>query len=161
MQSTEDVVQIGPRIPVRLKALIDADERTQSEIVASGLWREFGGAPKPALERRKAEIDNRIAELEEQIQRRKEEIEDLRTERAAVEQRLEEEDTVNDEYQQLLEELDDLLEQGSRVFVGHAKVERAAQLADTSQEAVLDELRDRNPDIPEEQFEPANGGVVR
>lgn len=75
---------IGVRIPAELKALVDADRRTNQEVVEAALWTEFGGESKGAVDRRINEIDRRIEAVETERQNRDREIEELRNKKESL-----------------------------------------------------------------------------
>jgi len=52
---------LGARIPPELKKLVDADPRSNQDIVEAALWAEFGGRKKSALEAKK---DHKLDQLE-------------------------------------------------------------------------------------------------
>jgi beta-phosphoglucomutase-like phosphatase (HAD superfamily) len=76
-------------IPTELKELVDADRRTNKEVVEAALWREFGGERKGALERRIEEKRRRISMLESERNERDREIDEEKQELAALEQKYE------------------------------------------------------------------------
>lgn len=63
------------------------------------------------------------------------------------------EESVNTEYESLLSELEQSLENGLRVWESHGTVEKAARLKGKSATEVIDELKERKPDKEDWQFE--------
>jgi chromosome segregation ATPase len=85
-------------------------------------------------------LDNQIADLDIKIERKERTMQDL-------------EDSVG-QYEGYLQSIEDQMhEHEMSVFVGHGQVETAAKLGDCTETDVLDDLRERNPDLPDEQFE--------
>ena len=100
MTEGEDVM-LGVRVPPELKRLVDADQRTNQEVVQAALWREFGGERKGALEWRAEEKKQRMEMVQEEIDRRFDELEEIREEyeklTEAAEEKAEEEQERLDE----------------------------------------------------------------
>jgi len=85
-----------------------------------------------SLQRERDEIDRKIGRLEERL------------------------DTLMDqqgEYEGFLQSIEQDLHDGKSVFIGHGKIETAADLGDCTQEEVIEALQERNPDLPPERFE--------
>lgn len=87
--------QLLVRIPASLKDLVDADSRTNKEIVKTALWREFGGERKSFLETKKEHKLTQAAQLESEGEDILDEAEQLREEAERLEAKIEdlEEDT--------------------------------------------------------------------
>jgi len=90
--SVSDKVQTKVYLPADLKALLDADSRSNSDAVEAALLTEFGGEKKAAIDRRIEEKQRRISNLESERNERKrmlkeeqEELEGLRKKRESVE----------------------------------------------------------------------------
>lgn len=90
----------------------------------------------------KSEIDTK----QQQLQTKTREIERL-------EERLDALMDKESEYDGFLQGIEQDMVDGMHVFHGHAKIERAAELGGCSQQDVLDDLRERNPSLPAQQFE--------
>jgi len=73
---SEERERLVAEIPSELKALVDADERTNREIVEAALVTEFGGEKKAAIERRIEQRKQRISLLESEKNERSREIEE-------------------------------------------------------------------------------------
>lgn len=74
---SEDREMLGARVPSELKQLVDADPRTNQEIVEAALWREFGGKRKGAIERRIDELRERKSVIQSEVDARQEELDEL------------------------------------------------------------------------------------
>ena len=75
---------LSARVPAELKRLVDADKRTNQEVVRAALWREFGGERKASIDRRIEEKENRISMIERERNEREREIEEERKELEAL-----------------------------------------------------------------------------
>lgn len=64
-------------------------------------------------------------------------------------------DSIDTEYETLMDELEQMLENGNRVWESHGTVEEAAQKAGRGHTPadVIAELKERKPDVDESQFE--------
>jgi chromosome segregation ATPase len=88
---SEEKERLVAEIPPELKTLVDADQRTNKEVVEAALWREFGGERLGSLERRIEEKKDRVNMIEREKNERKrelkqeqEELEALQAKREAV-----------------------------------------------------------------------------
>jgi chromosome segregation ATPase len=84
-----DKVQTKVYLPPDVKALLDADERSNSDVVESALVAEYGGEKKAAIERRVEEKERRIATIESERNERQREIDELRDEIESLKQQQE------------------------------------------------------------------------
>jgi chromosome segregation ATPase len=80
----ENLERLVAEIPSELKELVDADPRTNKEIVEASLWREFGGERKAALDRRIEEKERRVSMIESEKNERERELKQERTELEAL-----------------------------------------------------------------------------
>jgi len=69
---------LSVRVPKQLKELVDADRRSNQDVVEASLWAEFGGEPATAIERQIEETEKRICVVEEERDTRDSELEELR-----------------------------------------------------------------------------------
>jgi len=89
---------------------------------------------------RRNQLDDEIASLDVKIERKERAMQEL-------------EDSVG-QYEGYLQSIEDQMrEHDMSVFVGHGQIDTAASLGDCTETDVLDDLRERNPDLPDEQFE--------
>jgi len=72
---SDDEDRLVAEIPSELKELVDADQRSNKEIVIAALWREFGGERMGVLDRRIEEKKRRISIIESEKNERKRELE--------------------------------------------------------------------------------------
>ena len=104
-------------------------------------------------DKRKAvrDIDREIDDLENDKDEILREIE-------RIERRLNELLEQDGEYDGVLAMLEEDLQSGIRILGGSDKVAKAAQIGDCSREDVVDDLKERNPDVPDKAFRPAEQG---
>lgn len=107
---------------------------------------------KQRLERAKNEY-RRLVEEKEAIEA---EMHDCEERIRSLREQLDEAQKADERYEQLLEELEEKLYAGSHVFPNHGDVIEAAEIGSVSEQEVIDELRERNPEIPEDAFVPAS-----
>lgn len=158
MSDEEDTERVTAEVPKRDKEIAKAklDHGGISREIRKTITRIAHGAEISERERLKEDIEtwrderrgkvhekqsleNEIDELDVKIERAENQLDELRDKQGEYEGAL-----------QIIEE--EMHEVGMCVFEGHAKVEHAASLGDCSVEDVMDDLRDRNPDLPESQF---------
>ena len=77
---SEERERLVAEIPEDLKRLVDADKRTNKEIVEAALWREFGGERKGAIERRIEEKERRLSMVQSEKNERAREEDELKSE---------------------------------------------------------------------------------
>jgi len=94
---------------------------------------------KDDLRSKKREIEAELEDVEQQITR--------------VEERVDGMERREDKYEASLEMLEESLRSGSRLFEEHGQVVKAAKIGGVDASAVLDELKERNPEVPEYAFE--------
>lgn len=157
----EELVQVSHLVPKQLRE--DAQEnsghgdlsdavRQAYRIVAYGDDYENTARLKQRLERAKNEY-KRLREEEDRVQEQKEETQ-KRIQR--LRERIEEAESQEERYDELLADLESQIYAGSHVFPSHGDVEEAADVAGKEPEAVIDDLKERNSDIPEDAFKPAH-----
>lgn len=95
------------------------------------------------LRRDREEIEEQIEEVNRDIER--------------VEARLDELREQDGEYDGVLSMLEEDLHAGQRILGGSDKIKRAAKIGGCSVDDVIDDLRERNPDVPDKAFRPARG----
>lgn len=93
---------------------------------------------KDELRSERRELDTKIEDVEQEITRIEEQLSHLYKR--------------EDKYDATLEMLEETLYAGSRVYPGHGTVERAARIGDVTNRTVIDDLKTRNPSIPEFAF---------
>jgi hypothetical protein len=59
---------------------------------------------------------------------------------------------IDGEYEGALQVIEDIIYQGARIDVDHVQVKRAAEIQDIFTSDVILDLKDRNPDLPDEAF---------
>lgn len=101
----------------------------------------------------------RLAELRDEKDRKRSEIreaeaelEEIEDKIARVEERLDNMERREDKYEASLEMLEESLQEGEHVFEDHGQVIKAAKVGGKETEAVIDELKERNPMVPDYAF---------
>jgi len=84
---SEEREMLSGRIPSELKRLVDADSRTNQEIIEAALWREFGGERIGAVERRIEEKERRLSMVKTERKERSREEEQIKQELAALKEK--------------------------------------------------------------------------
>jgi len=125
--SGEGEERLVAEIPSDLKALVDADQRTNKEVVQAALWREFGGERKGPLERRIEEKKRRISMIESEKNERERELQEERNELEALEEKY---NSVDSPAEKTIKEATDILEPP----LGAAQVEHWADKAGLSED---------------------------
>lgn len=130
-------------IPENLKRLVDADERTNKDVVEAALWREFGGERLAPLDRRIEEKKRRLSMLESERNERERELDEEEDELQALKRKRErlEEQKVQESDQ--LEEAIERLSDAPRDPENPAIKTQASKL-DMTPEELLEELPDRD-----------------
>ena len=75
-----------------------------------------------------------------------------------VEQRLDSLREQDGQYDGVLAMLEEDLHSGVRILGGSDKIKRASELGDCSVDEVIEDLKERNPEVPEKAFRPAQAG---
>ena len=86
------------------------------------------------------------------------ELEELNRKIERVEQRLDNLREQEGQYDGVLAMLEEDLHSGVRILGGSDKIKRAAELGDCSVDEVIEDLKERNPEVPEKAFRPAQAG---
>lgn len=86
------------------------------------------------------------------IREKQAELEDVESKIARVEERLDGMERREDKYEATLEMLEQTLYDGGHVFEEHGQVMKAAKIGGKDAEGVIDELKERNPTIPDHAF---------
>ena len=140
---TDDLERLVAEIPAELKDLVDADRRTNREVVEAALWTEFGGRRESAIKRRIDEKSKRIEQTDKERKNRLTELEQLKDERDALEAQLE---TVKEKDAKDHRELQDALDKikDAPRDAENPAVKRQAERVGMEPQELLDELPDDN-----------------
>lgn len=116
-------------------------------------------------------VESEKERLKQQLEEERKERSRLRNERAEIDRKLENKDRVIErlenrldavrdkegEYEGALQMIEsDYLLEGGHVFLEHKQIQKAAGLGNCDPEDVIADLKERNPAVPNEQFERAN-----
>jgi len=107
-----DEVMMGVRLPRELKNLVDADSRTNQEVVRAALWREFGGRKKSALEAKKEHKLQQLEAIKAEIESERDDLERVRQEVEAIDSQIEKVEANAVAYEDFLGDVLDDLEHG-------------------------------------------------
>ncbi len=151
MMMSEDV-QFFARIPRNLKQLIDSDERTNKEVAKTAFWREFGGERQELIDMKISQKEDEEEMILQHINELKEDLEDVREEKQALLSKREELEEEQNAYEEHLQEMEEFLLQGRHLDPSHPRVENAARVGDVDPTEVIEELKDRNPEVPDYAF---------
>jgi len=141
---TTDEEMLSARVPEDLKRLVDADERSNQEIVRAALWREFGGERKASVERRIEEKENRINMIRREKNEREREIEEEEQELEALKAKVENIEEKKDEYQEQLEEVAELLPAPRNRDADHPAVKAQSKKLGVEPEELINDLAERD-----------------
>lgn len=107
------------------------------------------------------DLRDKRRELKTQRDEIESELDDIEIKIERAEQRLDEIQDREGEYEGALSMLEEQLADGNHLFIGHGQVQEAAERGNCTQQDVLDDLKERNPTIPDEQFEEKHLGESR
>jgi chromosome segregation ATPase len=102
--------------------------------------------------KRLAELRDAKDKKRSEIREAEAELEQIEDEIARVEERLDGMERREDKYEASLEMLEESLRSGQRVFEDHGQVIKAAKIGGMEPEDVIEELKDRNPMVPDHAF---------
>jgi septal ring factor EnvC (AmiA/AmiB activator) len=140
---TDDEERLVAEIPAELKALVDADGRTNKDIVEAALWREFGGHRQGALDRRIEEQERRVNMIESEIDDRNTELDEEEAKLAALKKKRE---SVEESEAEKRAELESVIEQLSDVprDPTNPAIKTKAKKVGMTPEELIEELPDRD-----------------
>lgn len=154
----EETAQVNVKVPKRTKerAKKQLDHGGITRLVKEQLQRVAHGEKVTEIERTKdhledlrderrdlknerQDIENKLEDLEVKIERAENRLDDLRDRQG--------------EYEGALRMISDTMqEEGMRVDPGHGMIQSAAEAGDCTPEDVVDDLKDRNPDLSDDMF---------
>lgn len=166
--SDDSHVRVNHRVPEHVRDAAQSQTkhgelsqmvRELYQSVAFGAGWEEKDALQVELERVRSEKDS----LRGQIRTLQAKLETVEKKEARIEERLSSRTSKRERYHGHLESLESLLADGKHIWEDHPTVEAAAEAGDVTPENVIDELRERNPTVPDKQFSEmeGNGGMVR
>lgn len=164
MSDDEELAQINVKVPERTKELAkeELEHGGLTRVVQETLSRIAHGEETTERQRVLDHLEELRDEKREKIQDRNQldaEIEDLEVKIERAEKRLDELEDKMGEYEGMLQMMESQMHENDlHVDPGHGKIRDAAKKAGCDPSDVIDDLRERNPDLPESQFE-AKGGT--
>lgn len=153
----EDPAQICVNVPQTLKDAYDAthEHGELSNHVREKIERETFGeelSRQMQLERLRDEFQARLEREKDRRDEAESKIKAIKTRIAQVKDELDQLEDRQSAYEEYLIELERVIRGGGRVFPGHGKVAKAAGVGGHDPEDVIQELKERNPDIPGRAF---------
>lgn len=149
--------QVNVKVPKRTKELAkkQLEHGGISRVIREALEREAHGERTTERARVKDHLNDFREERRSKKSKRdrlNDDLDELDVKIDRAEQRLDELDDREGQYEGVLTALDEHLAEGGHVFPDHGMVERAAEVGGCAPQDVIDDLRDRNPDLPDERF---------
>jgi len=138
---TKDKTMLSARVPTELKDMVDADPRTNQEVVEAALWGEFGGPRLSALERQKEELLRRRQQLEHERNERDREIDRVDNELSKVTAKIEKQRDKQERKEQRLDDVADILE-GVPLDPDNPAVQTQAKKLDLTPDELITKLQD-------------------
>lgn len=140
-------VMLSGRVPEELKKLVDADPRTNQEIIQAALWKEFGG-------KRQSVVEQQIDHKQEQLKSIRDEkadltdaAADLETEIRALKERLAELDNDSNELNNDMDEiLDAMEEKGTHYWADNPNIKELATEYGLDESDIMHRLKHRAKD---------------
>ena len=145
--TNDDEERLVAEIPEELKRLIDADSRSNKEVVIAALWREYGGDKMGALDRRIEEVKQRVSMVERERNERDRELEELKEDLQALQSKR---DVVESERESHDEKLQDAIEKckGIRRNPDNPAIKTQASRVGMTPSEFIDELPERDDGGP-------------
>lgn len=141
--TNDDEERLVAEIPEELKRLIDADKRSNKEVVIAALWREYGGDKMGALDRRIEEVKQRVSMVERERNERARELEELKEDLEALQSKR---DVVESDRKSYDETLQDAIEkcEGVPRDPDNPAIKTQSKRVGMTPEEFIDELPDRD-----------------
>lgn len=153
----QEYVRYTVRVPKSAKELaMDKTEhgemaekiRTTFQTVAFG--EEVG--ERSQLERELNEVRKKKDDMRAEIRKLQTELENLEQRETRIEDSLSSLSSKDDKFEGMLEMLEELLYDGTRMFPDNGKVQKAAAMGGLEPEGVIKKLKERNPGVPDHAF---------
>ena len=162
--SSDNRERLIAEVPSNLKQLVDADQRTNRDVVISALKRELGSDETSRLEMQLEHRREQRQMFKKEIQGTQSKVASLNDEISALEDQLETIEDESDSYENALDDvLDEMVDEGTHVFDGHGSIRDIATDHNTDQPVVIDDLKDRaderNLDLSDFRFEQIGRGI--
>lgn len=128
---------ISELVRTELQRVAHGEEATERERIKSQLaeLRE----KREGLTSERNRINDKLDDIERRIERAEDQLDSIRDKQGEYEGAL-----------QVIEQ--QMAEEGHHVFEGHGQIKDAAEMADCEPADVIEDLKERNPDLPPEQF---------
>lgn len=126
-----------------LKRLVDADSRTNKEVVNAELWRAFGGQKQGALEKRIALKDQKLEVLEREKRQILNEIQEVKQEKQALQEQVEELEEESADYDEFVDELLNWINEGKRCTPSYVESRDEFAGFDKTADEIVDDCKKR------------------
>lgn len=157
----DDLAQFNFRVDSDAKQLAkekldhgELSERLRQTVQELAFGEEL--SKRSQLETRLDRTEDRLDDLRSEKEEIEAKIDAEESKRERIEERLQELESRETEYETALEMLEDQLFDGVHLDEGHGQVQKAAYLGDKEPEDVIDDLKERNPSVPDYAFIPYN-----
>lgn len=160
----EPMERVGAKVPKRTKEI--AKEKLEhgglSRVVREAIAREAHGEEVAERDRVADHLKDLRKQKRDKIRKRddiNDDIEEIERQIERAEAELDRIDNSVGEYEGALQMIEDKMSQnGASVFIGHGQIRKAAEVGDRTQQDVIDDLKERNPDMAESRF--TDGGSM-
>jgi chromosome segregation ATPase len=155
---SDNLEQINVEVPAETKELAKGklEHGGLTRVVRETLERIAHGEQSTEIERVKdqlADLRDTRQSLQKDRNRIDDELDDIERKIERAENRLDELRDKQGEYEGALQMIEDAMhEEGMHVFTDHGQVQEAAKIGDCSPGDVIEDLQERNPELPEERF---------
>lgn len=156
----DDHVRVTHRVPGHVRDA--AQDRTEhgelSERVRTLYQRAAFGeevAEHDTVQRELNRVRDEKDDVRRQIREKQAELERLERRETRLEEKLSKHTSRKDKFEGHLESLETQLRRGAHISPSHPGVQRAANTGEVDPEEVIEELQERNPEVPEYAFEDA------
>lgn len=155
-EEDEELVQVSHMVPKRLRE--DASANTEFGGVSHAVREVYrilannGTINESRLQIQLQTVRNDRERIEGEIADLSDQLDEMKRRESELEDRLSDIDSRESKFEGLMGELETMLENGERVFPAHGKVKRAADMAGLTPNEVISQLKEQNPDCPDEQF---------
>lgn len=158
MAEDGDTAQVNHLVPsdIKERATENAEHGELSEAVRDvyRMYATTGGAETLAqLEIKLRKTRRERDRLEDKLEAIQEELGEVREREEEIQEEIREYEQETTEYERLIAELEALLHDGQSVFPSHGKVKTAASVSGVPVTDVIEDLKDRNPELPGTRFE--------
>lgn len=149
----DETVGVSARMPRSLRdgAKANAERGELSEAVRAA-YRAVRYGTTPADEVERSALHDRREQLQKQRAEAASELESIGERLAELEERRRAASDREEEYEDMLARIEQDVRDGMAVFPGHGTIQSAAETRGKAPQGVIEDLRERNPDLPDRAF---------